>query len=159
MLPSWSRNGQAIYFNSDRSGAPQIWKIAAQGGAAVQVTRKGGFNAFEALDGKSLYYYRERAIWTSNLSGEEESRVADSPGFQNWRLCGEAICFLDDNVSPAQLSILDLVTVSNKRVGTVDVGPAARAAMGFSISPDRHWAIYTRVDSMDSDIMLVENFR
>jgi serine/threonine protein kinase len=30
---------------------------------------------------------------------------------------------------------------------------------GFDMSPDEKWIIYTRVDEMDSDVMLVENFR
>ena len=30
---------------------------------------------------------------------------------------------------------------------------------GFDMSPDEKWILYTRVDELDSDIVLVENFR
>ncbi len=30
---------------------------------------------------------------------------------------------------------------------------------GFDMSPDEKWILYTLVDELDSDIMLVENFR
>src|SRR4030095_2432401 len=45
--PSFSRDGRFIYFNSNRTGEYQIWKVSATGGDAVQVTRNGGYIAFE----------------------------------------------------------------------------------------------------------------
>jgi hypothetical protein len=50
------------------TGTYQIWKAPEGGGAAVQVTRNGGFNAFEAPDGQRLYYtkdYMQGALWSS----------------------------------------------------------------------------------------------
>ncbi|MEZ5965999.1 MAG: prolyl oligopeptidase family serine peptidase [Planctomycetota bacterium] len=38
----WSPDGQAVGFVSDRSGSPQIWRIALDGGEAQQVTRHDG---------------------------------------------------------------------------------------------------------------------
>jgi TolB protein len=52
--PSWSKDGQWIYFDSARSGQPQVWKIPANGGEAIQVTRDGGFGPHESPDGKFL---------------------------------------------------------------------------------------------------------
>jgi len=37
--PRWSRDGQAIYFLSDRSGSTQVWRLPLGGGEAQQVTR------------------------------------------------------------------------------------------------------------------------
>ncbi|MBK7043868.1 MAG: S9 family peptidase [Rhodanobacteraceae bacterium] len=36
--PRWSRDGRAIYFMSPRSGSMQVWKLALDGGEAMQVT-------------------------------------------------------------------------------------------------------------------------
>jgi dipeptidyl aminopeptidase/acylaminoacyl peptidase len=36
--PSWSADGQSVYFLSSRSGSSQVWRIAPGGGEAVQVT-------------------------------------------------------------------------------------------------------------------------
>jgi eukaryotic-like serine/threonine-protein kinase len=160
MMPSWSRDGQWIYFNSDRTGIPQAWKVRAQGGAAVQVTKKGAaFDLQEAFDGKSLYYYRQGAIWHSDLSGENETRITDNPAQLRWILSGETIWSIDQMVSPSQLYVFNLKTARRTRAGMLDVGPFARAAGGYDVSPDRRWMIYTRVDSLESDIMLVEDFR
>src|SRR6516225_7279261 len=50
VVPSWSRDGKWVYFASDRTGAWQTWKMPAEGGQAVQVTKHGGFTAFESMD-------------------------------------------------------------------------------------------------------------
>ena len=56
VVPSWSRDGRWIYFASTRTGRSEVWKVPAAGGQAVQITKRGGFAAFESQDGKSLYY-------------------------------------------------------------------------------------------------------
>jgi Tol biopolymer transport system component len=57
-MPSFSRDGRWIYFGSDRTGRYEVWRAAAAGGAEEQVTRDGGFNPSESLDGRILYYTR-----------------------------------------------------------------------------------------------------
>ena len=53
---SWSPDGRYIYFTSDRSGGPQIYRIAAEGGTPERVTFEGSYNARPRLspDGKKL---------------------------------------------------------------------------------------------------------
>ena len=38
--PCWSKDVKTIYFISTRSGSSQVWKISADGGEAVQVTKQ-----------------------------------------------------------------------------------------------------------------------
>lgn len=42
---TWSPDGKEIYFTSDRSGGPQVYKVSASGGTAERVTFEGGYNA------------------------------------------------------------------------------------------------------------------
>ena len=53
---SWSPDGRYIYFTSDRSGGPQIYRIPAEGGTPERVTFEGSYNARPRLspDGKKL---------------------------------------------------------------------------------------------------------
>jgi hypothetical protein len=37
--------------------------------------------------------------------------------------------------------------------------PPARSAPGLAVSPDQKTILYTQLDALNSDIMLVENFR
>ncbi len=54
--PGWSADSQTVYFSSNRTGQPLIWKRALSGGPAVQVTRTEGSWARESADGKWLYF-------------------------------------------------------------------------------------------------------
>ena len=112
----------------------------------------------EAEDGKSLYYYRDGAIWNSGLQGENELRVVDCPAYFSWKLQRQAIWILDDSSTPARLSSFDPFTHKRTQMGTLDIGPPALAGTGFDVSPDGHTLVYTRVDSLQSDVTLVENF-
>ncbi len=53
---SWSPDGSYIYFTSDRSGGPQIYRVSSNGGSAERVTFEGGYNARPRLspDGEKL---------------------------------------------------------------------------------------------------------
>ena len=53
---SWSPDGRYIYFNSDRAGGPQVYRVAVSGGSPERVTFEGSYNARPRLspDGKKL---------------------------------------------------------------------------------------------------------
>jgi len=53
---TWSPDGRYIYFTSDRSGGPQIYRISVNGGTPERVTFEGSYNARPRLspDGTRL---------------------------------------------------------------------------------------------------------
>jgi len=53
---SWSPDGKYIYFTSDRSGGPQVYRVPATGGTPERVTFEGSYNARPRLspDGTKL---------------------------------------------------------------------------------------------------------
>jgi TolB protein len=53
---TWSPDGRTIYFTSDRSGGPQIYRVSVDGGTPERVTFEGGYNARPRLspDGSRL---------------------------------------------------------------------------------------------------------
>jgi TolB protein len=53
---TWSPDGDYIYFTSDRSGGPQVYRVGASGGTPERVTFEGSYNARPRLspDGKRL---------------------------------------------------------------------------------------------------------
>jgi eukaryotic-like serine/threonine-protein kinase len=155
--PSWSHDGQWVYFTSVRPGAYQVSKLPAQGGGAIQVTATGGQWPAESWDGKSLYYLRDQTIWRRDLRDETESRVIDtlSPIGGDWRHCGKDICLVDRFSSHF---VKYDPFAKTKRITPLDVGPFANTDVGMDVSPDGRWVIYSRADSVESDIMMVENF-
>jgi Tol biopolymer transport system component/predicted Ser/Thr protein kinase len=158
-VPSWSRDGRWIYFASDRTGGWQVWKMPAEGGKAVQVTKGGGFAAFESYDGETLYYTKGQfgsGLWKVPVAGGEETPVLDQlAAWGYWGLARKGIYFYDAGTKA--IEFYSFATRKVARVVTPERGPAL-AFPGLGVSPDGRWILYTQVDNSSSNIMLVENF-
>ena len=163
ILPSFSRDGHWVYFASNRTGAWQVWKVRLTGGLAVQVTRQGGFAAFESSDGRFLYYAKGPGVpglWRIPTNGGEEIEVIGSLEavyWGYWAVVENGIYYLDTTAKPG-INFFDLATHRITRVFDLENRPA-REAPGLAISPDKKTILYTQLDALNSDIMLVENFR
>ena len=161
-IPSWSRDGRWIYYTSeDAAGRVQLWKVSPQGGDAVGINIIGGIAPQESDDGKFLFFHRNDVIWKSDLSGANQTSLMglNLLRFQNWKVCGRYICMLDDSSAPSGHFIRYDPETKRKWTKPLDVGVRADISYGMDVSPDGRWVIYTRVDSVQDDIMLVENFR
>ncbi len=94
----FSRDGRMIYFRSDRSGRAEIWKMPRAGGAAVPVTRDGGFDAQESADGQTLYFTQARAtpgLWAMPVAGGSPKKVLDEVLGGWWTVTHAGVLFLD----------------------------------------------------------------
>ncbi len=159
--PSWSKDGRWIYFRSDRSGINQIWKISVVGGAIMQVTQNGGFEAVESSDGKLLYYIKlgDRAgLWSMPISGGEESLVSDSVGQSFWAVADRGIYFLDLATPETLIRFLDFGTGRVNEIGAVH-NKVVFGSPGLSVSKDGRRIVWSQIDHTDSDLVLIDNFR
>jgi Tol biopolymer transport system component len=159
-LPGWSSDGRSLYFTTGEN----VWRIPAQEGTAVQITRNGGASSRESRDGRYLYYTKgdEPGIWRVAVSGGEETPLIEEfPKYLSgyWDLVDEGIYFADDKTSPyPTIRFFDFASRRETPVATL-AGPAVPWAGGLTVSPDRRSIVYTQSTYSRSEIMLVENFR
>jgi Tol biopolymer transport system component len=165
VVPSWSRDGRWIYFASNRSGENQVWKVPAEGGEAVQVTRKGGFAAFESPDGRYVYYAKgqnTQGIWRVPVDGGEETPVLDQPkgGYWGyWAVVDGGIYYVNIEVKPhPTLEFFSFADGRKKQLAMMEK-EAPVWTPSLAVSPDQSSILYTQLDQDESDIILVENFR
>jgi len=89
---TWSPDGRYIYFTSDRSGGPQVYRVPSRGGSPERVTFEGSYNARPRLsaDGKRLaMVHNDRGNYRiaimdldkKNLSILSNGRQDESPSF------------------------------------------------------------------------------
>jgi Tol biopolymer transport system component/DNA-binding winged helix-turn-helix (wHTH) protein len=163
VVPSWSRDGNWLYFASDRTGRWEVWKMPSTGGPAVQMTLHGGFAAFESPDGRFLYYAKgltAPGLWRIPTNGGEEIELISSleAGYWGyWVVVENGIYYLDTTTKPG-IAFFDITTHHITRVFDLENRPA-REAPGLAVSPDKETILYTQLDALNSDIILVENFR
>ena len=162
--PTWSRDSQWIYFSSGRSGKESIWKIPVEGGDAMPVTGAHGQIAAESPDGKTLYYIgggpaatrpTPGSLWSIPVEGGTGTSVLDGVAPQFMKVTGDKIYI--------KLRAYPWLSSYDFRSGTVepllDSKTASPGGVGFSVAPDNHSMLYTRVSHYESDIMQLENFR
>jgi Tol biopolymer transport system component len=169
--PSWSRDGQFIYFASSRSDKFQVWKTFASTGetssrAAEQITRDGGFRAFESADGEYLFYAKGRdegGLWRKRLTapGREEPVLDSLQDWGWWTLGPDVVYFLDlpePIHSQVDLKALDTKNNSVRELALLPF-PVIQGTPAIAVSRDGRHLAYIQTASMEADIMLLENFR
>ncbi len=161
--PFWSRDGHSIYFKSHRGGIPLVWKMPVQGGEAVQITRQPqGVAPQESPDGKFVYYERgwpsHCSIWRVPVGGGEEVKVIDSTHPEaGWAVGKQGIYFFtpSDGQGHSDLCIYRYTYGKVSRLLTID----RKLYYWIAVSPDDRTILYTQLDTVGTDLMLVENFR
>jgi Tol biopolymer transport system component len=158
--PSWSKDGRWIYFDSARTGEQQIFKIPANGGEAMQLTRDGGFAPRESPDGKFLYYTKglfDTSLWRVPVEGGQTSKVLDGLSrYENLAIEDSGVYFVPSRSATRSSSIqfLSFGTGKTLPVATFE-NPIAG---GIAVSPDGHSILYSDLERSGSELMLVENF-
>jgi Tol biopolymer transport system component len=161
--PVFSHDGRWIYFIPGRNdGAVEAFRMAAEGGEAMQITRHGAVRPEESPDGKLLYYGKmaTHGLWSVPVSGGEERQVLGSMTEMNWTVVQTGIYYFDFAVDPGARKLVKFYSFKTgkiSQIGTVEATVSPDFA-GISVSPDGRWLLYSSAD-ISSDLMMVENFR
>lgn len=159
-IPSWSRDGKRMYFNSDRTGRPEIWRIPIEGGDAEQITRKGGFVGLESADGQTLYYTKNDTgsdgMYAQPLAGGDEKHVVSRVVVRRcFAVVREGIYYITPRDPEwCEIRFYDFASGQTRVIGDVE----RPVAFGMSVSPDQRTFVYSRPVT-GSDLMLIDHFR
>jgi serine/threonine protein kinase/WD40 repeat protein len=174
VLPCWSHDGKWIYFDSNRTGRFEIFKISPDGGDEIQVTRNGGWGLQESPDSKFLFYTRSRAISTPLFKvpavGGQEQQVLPSVHERWWAVGNQGVWFMETAATGLDPGFWDMENASTSRghlrflslrshsLSTPIILPKSPAG-GIAISPNRDRLLFNLLDHQATEILLMENFR
>jgi len=161
-VASFSRDGRWIYFTSNRSGEFQIWRMPAQGGDAMQLTRRGGRVARESRDGRYLYVSTlprdgRCTLWRMSPAGGEETQILESVWPFAWDLTSSGIYYEDMPGSDGLRAIYFHSFATGKSTQILDT--RLRGGQGLAISPDGETLLHDASTEIAADTMVLENFR
>jgi Tol biopolymer transport system component len=138
-----------------------VFKMPANGGEAVQVTKEGGYAPLESPDGKFLYYTKalfSTSLWKIPIQGGEASKVLEGLSeYENVAIVDSGVYFVPDRNTTGDSSIQFLSFATNK-VSNLATFEKSRV-LGLTVSPDGKWILYSHEQQSGSELMLVENFR
>ena len=161
--PSWSLDGQWIYFGSDRTGDWQIWKMPSAGGKPEQITLGGGREPVVSWDGRRVYYAKPppiQGIWAVPAEGGQEVQIVGRGRQLNFDVAENGIFMMDPSAKPQ--ATVEMFSFASRQIVPVARLPAGRAiqrASYFPVTRDGRSMLYTRFDSWMSDIEMLPGFR
>jgi Tol biopolymer transport system component len=159
-LPSWSSDDRWIYFGSERSGDWEIWRMPADSGEAIPVTRSGGYGAVEGPDGQ-LYFTKwgVDGLWRMRPGESDAELVVDSmpytpPG--NWVLDDGGVIFAAQATAEMQMNIMrhDFASDETQTLAVIGVDPWRTT--GLDLSSDGRHLYFTQLDRLEGDLMIVD---
>jgi Tol biopolymer transport system component/DNA-binding winged helix-turn-helix (wHTH) protein len=162
--PSWSHDGKWVYFMSDRSGSGQIWKAHTDGSEPTQLTKGGGYQAFESLDGKLVFYAKERGrpgIWSVPVGGGLEVPVLEAAWHNAWAVAQGGIYYIDwDHADPSTAPVNRFDFATGRTVNVTRLpAPIARSVPALAVRRDGSWLAWVTLVDRGSGLMLVRDFR
>ncbi len=130
-------------------------------GVPVQVTRHGGTSSLESPDGAELYFTKttpgfDFSLWRMPTRGGDEIEVTPSLHRYNFVVASDSVFFATPSGpdSPAELKKLSL---STGRIASLYTLPK-RIDLGLDLSPDHRYLLFSQLDYIGSDLMLVDGF-
>lgn len=157
--PSWSHDGRWLYFRSDRTGRAEIWRAPLSGEPQEQVTKSGGYTAYESVDGQTLFYTKEISgpLFAKSLSGGAEYQILPYIYYKSFVPVAEGIYYIG-RWSADQYFPLEFFQFSSNRSRLLaKLGKSVHS--GLTVSPDQRTILFTKSDSSGSNVMMIDNFR
>ena len=122
--PVWSADGKWIYFNTE--GPDAIWKVPAEGGAAVRLTEAKGETApQESMDHARVFFSKAEGdhghAWSVSVNGGDEHSIPGMPADVSWVVTKSGAYFIDG--SPRHYSLNHFDFLSQKVHKVSDLAP------------------------------------
>jgi Tol biopolymer transport system component len=161
VCPSWSRDGKWIYFASARGGKFQVWKVPAEGGRPVQMTKHGGHAPLASSDRKYIYYaktqYANPEIWQIPVEGGAErllSPMIRPATWASWSVVEQGIVFAGPSGKGKPIvALFDLAKRQVRNLGELNTVP-----FWLGASHDGKSVVFDQPGWDEAQLILVENF-
>jgi serine/threonine protein kinase len=157
--PSWSRDGNWIYFvNGEDAQHSTCWKVSASGGHAVRLTDGPALRPLESPDGRNLYFARQSGqLVRADTDGHELEEILEigpvEPG--GWVPVDDGIYFIHLDNNRRNIAFFDFATRGIRPIYRLRK-PSPRWFGGMSVY--RNWLLFPQLDNQTSDLVMIENW-
>lgn len=158
LLPTWSHNGEFIYFQATRDNQRGLWRMPAMGGTPVLMTAQCTMLGLEDPDGKGLFFVNssdDNRLWRKDLVTGKEKRYMDQviEYWGNWAVNPDGIYFLKHKEDSK--AILRFKAWAKTQPKSLRSLPFIPENLGFAIHPNGTSVAVTKRQAPEGDIMLL----
>lgn len=161
--PSWSHDGKWIYFLSGATDAPRIYRCPANGGNETMLSSEPAFGFHESFDGETIYFVD--GWYDARLKKISLNQIGPALPVEGVPLLKDASLWTVDpggiyfvaTAAPHSICYFDFSSRQVLRITDTDRDLNSING-GLAVSPDKRWILYSQVDDISSDIMLVDHF-
>ena len=160
--PSWSHDGQWIYYWLQQSDHSDVWRTRLSDGVKEQLTHDGKTEfAVELFDGSHLLYQTESgALMEAPLEGGSARQVVKCAIFMAFAASSRGIYYAGcEPRSDPPVYLLNPATGKQRLLGQLEKLMQSLPIITLGVSPDGTRVLYTRDGGNGADLMLIENFR
>lgn len=159
--PTWSWDGQAVYFGSDRSGSWQIWRQNIDGSPPVQITTDGGYRGIEHPGRETLTFVKQDTpfLYDIDLATNRTYQRTDTlygQTLDNFEVNQDGLYFVNRlGLSPqyAVFHSLDRTAPSNRIAHMPSDLSTGFYNSGLGLAPDGSFVVGV-MDRAESDLVL-----
>lgn len=164
--PTWSRDGEWIYFSWKQHADRDIWRVRVNGRTIERVTKHGsGDVGHESHDGRSLLYAQAlepHELMAQPLAGGPPRRLLACVTGGSVAVGRAGVYYVPcwgerPPDTDAMVRLLDPATGRDREVGRLPRFEYDTPA--FTVSPDGRVILYARTVRSGADLMMLENFR
>jgi Tol biopolymer transport system component/DNA-binding winged helix-turn-helix (wHTH) protein len=168
--PTWSHDGQWVYFTDGVPGRRNVWRVRSKGGVPEKVSSTGsGVVAFETADGGHIIYklaLYDAPLVEASLDGAHQRTlvpcVASSWGYS---VVGELVYYMPcAPAAPGTIRVLNRINGRDQLWAVVpDVALFLEGERAYlwdlAISPDGTTLLFDRAVRLRANLWMLENFR
>jgi Tol biopolymer transport system component len=158
--PSISPDGKWIYYTNSSTGRRELYKMPFGGGPQTQLTREGGTDALTSADGSIVFFWRDDEIRRIAAAGGPESTITTGVKRGKWTICGDKVYAIRARDGR---SVIVEMGADGRGEGVVYEVPfqllEGWTVQSISVSARTGEIFLQQQTRLESDLMLVENFR
>jgi Tol biopolymer transport system component len=163
-VPSWSRDGQWVYYSGDEGSGKSLWRMKVADGRKQRLTHESvSLGARESADGKSVIYRAaDGGLRAVALAGGVSRQIL--PCVAGWATSSSGLYYAacaagnQQGGSNPALHVVDQATGNDRVMGVLEKYESGWV-FGLAVSPDGKVIVYDRALREGHDLMLIENFK
>jgi serine/threonine protein kinase len=160
--PSWSHDGQWIYYWLQQLNHSDVWRTRLSDGVKEQLTHDGKTEfGVELFDGSHFLYQTESgALMEAPLKGGSARQLVKCALVAAFAASSRGIYYAGcEPRSDPPVYLLDPATGKQQLLGQLEKSTQIIPVVTLGVSPDGTRVLYTRDVSNGADLMLIENLR